>query len=104
MTKFDNHVYMIICDVTLSLHKDTSFSSHIGYCTNMCACMKDGNLSKKQMDHICKIADVLDLVFSMNSQTTGAYISDYFLLDKFKFFQRTVLEAKEFFPNGQDKF
>ena len=66
--------------------------------------MKDGNLSKKQMDHICKIADVLDLVFSMNSQTTGAYISDYFLLDKFKFFQRTVLEAKEFFPNGQDKF
>ncbi len=104
MTKFDNHVYIIICEVTLSLHKDTFFSSHIGYCMNMSACMKDGNLTKKQKEHICKIADVLDLVFSMNAQTTGAYISDYFLLEKFRVFQQTVLEIKEYFPSGQDEF
>lgn len=104
MTKYDNHVYMIICEVTLSLCKETNFSTHSSYCINMCACMKDGNLSKKQMEHICKIADVLDLVFSMDSKATGEYISDYFLLEKFKTFQRVVLEAKEFFPIAMDKF
>lgn len=67
-------------------------------------CMQDGKLTKKQMEHICKIADVLDLVFSMNSKTTGEYISDYFSLEKFKIFQPIVLQTKEYFPNGMDKF
>ena len=104
MTKFHNHVYMTICEVTLTLYKDTGFSSHFGYCINMYMCMKDGNLSKKQMEHICKIADVLDLVFSMNNKTTGEYISDYFSLEKYKIFQPIVLQTNEYFPNAMAKF
>jgi hypothetical protein len=56
------------------------------------------------MEHICKIGDVLDLVFSMNNKTTGEYISDYFSLEKYKIFQPIVLQTNEYFPNAMAKF
>lgn len=67
-------------------------------------CMKDGKLSKKQMNHICKIADVLDLVFSMDNKTTSNYISDYFSLEKYQTFQSIVLQTNKCFPETRNKF
>lgn len=56
------------------------------------------------MNHICKIADVMDLVFSMNKEKTGDYISDYFLLEKFRVFENIVLMDKEYFKLTYDEY
>lgn len=104
MTKYNNHIYMLICEITLSLYKETNFSTHYSYCSNMCLCLKDRSLSSKQTAHICKIADALHLVFSMDSLTAGRYISNFFELEKHKVFEKAILGVKEFYPNAMDKF
>jgi len=99
MKKFDNHVYMLICEVTLKLYKDTNCMSHSSYCRLMSASLKDGVLSKKEIKHISIISDVLGNVFSFSDKECGEYISAYFFLEKYEKFEEPVRLVQEFFPN-----
>jgi heterodisulfide reductase subunit A-like polyferredoxin len=99
MTKYENHIYLIICEVTMDLCKETNFSTHSSYCSNMSACIKDGVLSDKQIRHICKIADVLGEVFYIDSRNAGIYMSDFFGLEKYKNFELVVRQQREYYSD-----
>ena len=99
MKKFDNHVYMLICEVTLKLYKETNCMTHSSYCRLMSASLKDGVLSKKETKHISIISDVLGNIFSFNNKESGEYISTYFSLGKYEKFEEPVRLVQEFFPN-----
>lgn len=99
MQKYQNHIYLIICEVTIDLFKDTNFSTYSSYCSNMSACIKDGVLSVKQTKHICKIADVLEEVFYLDSRKSGVYISDFFCLEKYKIFELVVRQQREYYSD-----
>ena len=104
MRKYENHIYLIICEITMDLYKETNFSTHSNYCSNMCACIKDGILSDKQIRHICKIADVLEMVFNIDSRKAGVYMSEFFELKKYIIFETIVKQQKEYYSEFIDSF
>jgi len=104
MTKYENHIYLIICELTLSSYKETNFSTYVNYCLNMNACIKDGNLMGGQIKHICKIADILENVFCLDSKDSGVYISDFFELEKYRIFEKIVLQQKAYYFISMDEF
>lgn len=99
MQKYQNHIYLIICEVTIDLYKETNFSTHSSYCSNMSACIKDGVLSVKQTHHISKIVDVLQEIFYLDAIKCGVYISDFFCLEKYKIFELVVRQQREYYPD-----
>lgn len=99
MTKYENHIYLIICEVTIDLFKETNFSTHSSYCSNMSECIKCGVLSDKQIRHICYIADVLEEVFYLDTRKSGVYISDFFGLEKYKIFELVVRQQREYYSD-----
>jgi hypothetical protein len=104
MQKYENHIYLIICEITMNLYKETGFSTHSYYCLHMKACIKDGVFTQKQAKHICKISDVLEMVFYIDAKKAGIYISDFFNLEKYKNFEKVVLYQKKFFSEFIDDF
>lgn len=102
MKKFDNYVYMFICEITLKLFKDSNCMTYSNYCRLLAASLKDGNLSNKQIKHISIILSGLEKVFYFNSKESAEYLSKFFMLDKFDKFEESVRMTKEFYPNSGD--
>jgi len=102
MKKFDNHVYLLICEVTLKLYKQTNCMTHFSYCRLMAASLNDRVLSKQEISHISIISRMLIDIFSFSNEECGVYILNFFSLRKFEKFEEPVRLVKEFFPNCGD--
>jgi RNA processing factor Prp31 len=100
--KFDNHVYMLICEITLKLFKESLCMNHSSYCRLIKASLIDNNLSKKEVRHIAIISDRLEKIFSFTAKESGEYVSNYFMLDKFEKFEESIRATNNFFPNSGD--
>jgi hypothetical protein len=57
-------------------------------------------LSYSEYTKIYRIIKALEIVFSMDSETMGGYIMDYFNEEKYLIFEKPVLATKVFFPNS----
>jgi hypothetical protein len=101
MSKYDNFVYMTICEVTLVSYKDTGFSTHSNYCRDVAFNIKANTLSNKQKSHIALILKTLDKIYSMNPEDVGIYVANYFLEEKFLTLETVVRMTNEYFPNIQ---
>jgi hypothetical protein len=64
--------------------------------------LSDANVSNLVKLHASIISDVLKNIFAMDAETSGVYIADYFLLDKYIIFEDVVRATKEFYPNSDD--
>ena len=101
MSKFDNFVFMTICELTLETYKETQFSTHSNYCRNMALNIKDNTLAGKQINHMSLIYNILFDIFSMDSKEASDYIVRYFYEEKFLQFEMVVRTTNEYFPNVQ---
>lgn len=97
--KFDNYVYMSICEVTLKTFEETDFTTYAAYCRILSMKIMDRKLSKRDNAHMFAIYDELTRIYSMDTRTMGRYISDFFMLEKFKIFEKPVRLMDEAFPN-----
>jgi hypothetical protein len=104
MTKYDNFIHLTICEVTLKLHKQTVFNTHVSYCRWMGVSLNDANVSSLVKSHVPIISDVLKNIFAMDAKTSGVYIADYFLLNKYLIFEKIVRATKEFYPTTGDLY
>ena len=100
MTKFDNYVYLTICEVSLELFQKSRFSTYLNYCRTINLSLKSGLLDLTEKSHIVKISENLSLIYGFDDMTAGKYIADYFDSDRYLDFQKCVLLTKEFFPNA----
>lgn len=91
MKKFDNHIFMTICEVTLKLYKETRFSTHVNYCGHFSFLIKNNEVRGVYLNHINKITEVLSKIFGMTDDKISFYIYDYFTLNKCKIFENSVL-------------
>ena len=95
---------MTICEVTLKLYKKTGFSSHYSYCRHMGVSLGDEKVGGLLKYHSSIISDVLENIFAMDAKTSGGYIADYFLFEKYVVFENVVRATKEFYPTTQDLY
>jgi hypothetical protein len=102
MNKYENHIYLIICEVTLKLYKETNFVSHSSYCKMMSHYMIDGKLTGRDILHISKIISVLEIVFSMSDVEASKYVKKFFIDGKYSKFESIVASLKVFYPNSGD--
>ena len=100
MSKYDNYIYLTICEVSLESYKDTNFSTYVEYCKQMSKSLMDGDISKRDRRDIEKVVNILDKVFSLSPEDTGGVIADYFSLpsDRHMIFEKAVRMTKECFP------
>jgi hypothetical protein len=99
MVKFDNYVFMTICESSLDLFKKSHFSTYVNYCNTLNLSLKSGNLDKKEMAAIIQIGNDLVLIYGFDDETCGKYIADYFDMDIEKVinFYKVVLIIREHF-------
>jgi hypothetical protein len=99
MVKFDNYVFMTICESSLDLFKKSHFSTYVNYCKTLNLSLKSGILDKKETAAIVKIATDLVLIYGFDDEDCGKYIADYFAsdIDKVINFYKVVLLTREHF-------
>ncbi len=100
MTKFDNYVFMSICEISLDLFDKSNFSTYLNYCKTLNLSLKSGILDKKETYDIINISNKLILIYGFDEKTCAEYIAKYFDCDRFLEFQKCVLITKKFFGNS----
>lgn len=98
MSKFDNHVYMTICEITIVLAKNTRYATYSSYCEGMRDSIKDGYLDSREKDHIVNITKALEVVYSFTTDEINNYIIDCFDTNQWLRFERPVKLTKKYFP------
>jgi len=81
MNKLKNYIYLTICETTIELVEETNFRTYVNYCRCIGASLKSKNLSLTEKNHILKIFDVLEKIYSLTEPELANYIYDYFNLD-----------------------
>lgn len=97
MTKFDNYVYLTICEISLDLFQKTKFATYVNYCRNMNSSLKSGYLDTREKTDLKKIIDSLILIYNFDNDTCSKYILEYFDSERYHDFQKCVLIIKKHF-------
>ncbi len=100
MNKLDNYIYLTICEVAMKDFKKTNYSSFVNFCKGIAYSLNHGNLSSREKGYIISVFNVLDVIYSMDDETTSRYISDFFNMEseRIRAFEICVMETMEFFP------
>ena len=98
MTKFDNYVYLTICEISLELFKKTKFSTYVNYCRTMSKSMESPPLDKRELGDVMRIVLELGLIYNLDIDTSVNYIKDYFSSDRCNDFEKCVYLTRKQFP------
>jgi hypothetical protein len=96
--KFDNYVYLTICEESLKLYKKTHFSTYTNYCKTFHLSMVNGDFTARETSNLLKLFDVLNLIYGLNDSESFKYILDFFGSDKIREFEMYVVEMGRCFP------
>ena len=88
--KYDNHIYMIICESTKNLYKKSNSSNYIGWCRGMVSTLIEVNFSHRELKEITKVVNKLSEIFSFDIETSWCYVIDYFITEKFLIFGKVI--------------
>jgi hypothetical protein len=101
MHKYENHIYLKICEMTLQCFKETKFLTHAEYCKGLGLALKSGSLTNTNKRHIFMIIKYLDKYFTMSDEVSAIYIMNFLTLEKYLITERPVRLTNEFFrPRG----
>jgi hypothetical protein len=65
----------------------------------MALALKSNVVGKSQTRDLMEIIEILDIIYSMDAETTGKYLFDYFSSDKVREFEKCVILTQTVFPN-----
>jgi hypothetical protein len=101
MSKYDNIIYLAICEASVEFYHKTNFSNYQEYCKGIARSLNIGSVNSREKMDILTIINSLDKVFSMSSEENGRYLSQYFNLpsNKHAEFQEVVLTTRRLFPD-----
>jgi len=94
MSKYDNYIYLTICEVSFESFEKTNFATYTNYCRTFKSSLLDGNLSSYEKKCIIQVSDMLDKIYGMNIDMTSYYINEFFQLEKFIVFEKIVRTFK----------
>jgi hypothetical protein len=98
MSKLDNRIYTTICEVSLERFKKSKFLTYVGYCRDMGVSMNDNSLSRQQKTDLILVIEMLQKIYSLDFESIGKYMKDYFNSDNVRDFEKAVVLTQETFP------
>lgn len=98
MNKFENFIYLSICDITMPMFKKTKFMTYINYCRYMHDSITNNNLSGIERDNFISIVNHLKLLYNLDDNEIMDYIINYFISDRVVEMQKIIMLTKEIFP------
>ena len=102
MNRYENYIYITICEVSLTLFKKTHYLSYKNYCKNMSKSLIGNDLSINEKSDLFIISEVIELIFSLPKEKISEYITNFFICNKFEKFEMIVRQTEELFPNCND--
>lgn len=99
MEKFDNYVFMTICETSSVLFEKSRFSTYGNYCNTLYLSLLSGNLDKKETNDVIQISNDLVLIYGFDDKTCCDYILKYFELSsdvKINFYKAVKLTLRCF--------
>jgi hypothetical protein len=99
MSKFDNRIYLTICEVSMECFKRSKFISYVNYCYDMGLSLKTNTINKSQTRNLEEIIEMLDKIYSMDAEMTGKYLLNYFTSDNVREFEKCVILTQTAFPD-----
>lgn len=99
MSKFDNRIYLTICESSMECFKKSKYINYTSYCSNMGLALRTNTLGNTQNRNLNEIIEMLDIIYSMDAKTTAKYLLDYFNSDKVRDFEKCIILIQETFPD-----
>jgi hypothetical protein len=100
MNAYENHIYLIICEITTELFKKTSCTTHGGYCRLLRYSINDKNLSYREKLDIIEVINALKIIFEMKDEVAFDYFVKYLNEEKFSKFESIVFATRSYYPNS----
>jgi hypothetical protein len=100
MNRYDNFIYLAICETSLETFESTKFVTYFNYIKTLGRSFKTNTLSYNEKKHIAKISLNLDLLFSMSIDDNARYMVQFFELevDLIIKLEKSVRLTKKAFP------
>lgn len=99
MSKFDNRIYLTICEISMECFKKSKFINYYNYCSHMGLALRTNVVGKSQTKDLTEIIETLDIIYSMDAVTTSKYLFDYFTSDRVREFEKCVILNQTVFLN-----
>ena len=101
--KFDNYVYMSICEITLDLYVDFEYYSYNFFCSWIKEIILKINFTKltsKEWKVISTLTKKISDVYSLDEKTVGEYVTKFFFERKYLELEKSVYFTKKAFKNS----
>ncbi len=100
MDKLENYIFLSICEKTLDLFKNSYFKTYSSFCSTLKSSIEREDLSKGDFYIIYEIDDYLTKIYDLSVEESNKYIIDFFILEKYLFFENTVKLTLNHFKNS----
>ncbi len=77
MNKFNNYVFLSICEITVKSFDGSHYTTYLNYCNGLLSNIRNHNLSKKQSKDLVKIFNELKLIYSIDGVEGSDFILDF---------------------------
>lgn len=98
MSKFDNHVYMTICESSYELFEKTRFGTYQNFCWTIKNEIRTSTLTKTSEQRLCYVSMVIEKLFAFDPPTGMQYVIDFFYKEKYAVFEVPVRYMIEYYP------
>jgi hypothetical protein len=92
MSKLDNHIYLIICEITYEQFKRSKFQTYINYANSIKTGLTSENIGGKQKREISSVINILKRVLGLDVNTASEYVACFYFDNKFQKFEPIVVE------------
>jgi hypothetical protein len=95
MTVFEKHVFLKICEISLTLLHKSIYVTYHGYCRGMSNGIKDKSLTRLMNGDLIVIIDRLKFIFGFDDATALKYVTLFFGSNAVLNFERAVRLTKD---------
>jgi len=101
MVKYENHIYLKICEVTLELYPETNYSTYAKYCEGLYNSLNTRTLRPLFIRHVSIIIEWVNKYFSLDDVSVFIYLMKFLQLKKFVSMAYPVKAAKKLYKIKQ---
>jgi len=98
MSKYNNYIFLTICETSIKCFEKTNFLTYINYAKNMGLSLNTNTLTNNQFADIGMIVNDLEKIYNLDNDMISKVISEYFNSDKILLFEKYVRKQKIIFP------
>jgi hypothetical protein len=101
MDELKNYIFYSICEKSYDLFEKTSYySTYVNFCAALKNSIELDRIDYEDSNRVVYILDYLKEIYGLEYDESGGYVKDFFLLEKYKDFERPVRLIREYFSNS----